>query len=102
VWNQTFELHIESLDDKLKIICYDEDALTNDLVGEAILSLRLLCKELNDWIPLKYQGKKSAEIHISTKYKPPMEEWPNDIKLPQENSHPNVIASSILNMIKKN
>ena len=33
-WNESLEIHIESIQDKIKIICYDEDSIDNDLVGE--------------------------------------------------------------------
>jgi Ca2+-dependent lipid-binding protein len=100
VWNQTFELHIESLEDQVKFICYDEDALTNDLVGELALPVNQLCRPLNQWFDMTYKGGKSAQIHISTKYTPPMEDWPNEKVLTQDNSHPNLVAGSILKMLK--
>jgi Ca2+-dependent lipid-binding protein len=56
VWNQTFELHIESLDDSVKFVCFDEDALTNDLVGELTLPVRQLCRSLNQWFDMTYKG----------------------------------------------
>jgi hypothetical protein len=81
-------------------VCLDEDALTNDLVGELTLPVRHLCRSLNQWFDMTYKGEKSAQIHISTKYTPPMEDWPNDKVVAQENSHPNLVAGSILKMLK--
>ena len=34
VWNQTLEIPLESLLDTIKFACYDQDSLTNDLIGE--------------------------------------------------------------------
>ena len=43
VWNQMFEIHLFSLNDEVKITCYDEDMIKNDLVGERTIKVKSLC-----------------------------------------------------------
>ena len=43
LWNETFEIPIESLQDELKISCYDSDSLSNDLIGELAVPIYNLC-----------------------------------------------------------
>ncbi len=38
VWNQSFDIQIENSNDNIKITCFDEDPLTNDLIGETTLT----------------------------------------------------------------
>ena len=38
-WEEKLEISLESLQDKITISCYDEDALSNDLVGEHTVSV---------------------------------------------------------------
>jgi len=51
VWNEEFEFNIESLDDCIKIKCYDNDIIVDDLIGETIIPLSEICsEEFNDWV----------------------------------------------------
>jgi len=43
IWNETFIIKVDSMDDNILFSCYDEDFLTNDLVGEATISIASLC-----------------------------------------------------------
>lgn len=77
------DIPIDSMTDSLKLSCFDEDALTNDLVGEAKLSISELCPSdgsgYKDWVRLDYKGQKAAMIKIETKYIPPLtEDWPSE------------------------
>jgi Ca2+-dependent lipid-binding protein len=40
VWNEVFEIAIDSLQDKIKIRCFDEDLIMDDFVGEAEFTAR--------------------------------------------------------------
>ncbi len=33
-WNETFQIPIDSINDSIHIVCYDEDTLADDLIGE--------------------------------------------------------------------
>ena len=37
--------------------------------------MNILTKGYSGWLPLEYQGKKSAEILIEAEYFPPKETW---------------------------
>lgn len=60
LWNETFEFPIDSLDDIIKISCFDEDSLSNDLIGENKITISQLCPQFEDWVMLEYKGEKSA------------------------------------------
>ena len=45
------------------------------MVGETKILMDILTKGYSGWLPLEYQGKKSAEILIETEYIPPKETW---------------------------
>ena len=39
VWDQTFEIEIYSLEDELKIKCFDEDMGQDDIIGETTITV---------------------------------------------------------------
>ena len=43
-WNESFDLPIQSMTDYIKITCFDEDALSNDLVATKSFKIEDLCK----------------------------------------------------------
>ena len=43
VWNEAFVIPISSMDDELKITCFDEDLLVDDLVGSKVFKASELC-----------------------------------------------------------
>ena len=55
---------LESKKGQVKLICYDEDSLVNDLVGEISIPVTALCGGIDEWVDFKYQGKVSAQIYI--------------------------------------
>jgi len=52
------------MSDNLKITCFDEDALSNDVVATKEFSLEMLCENqgINEWLSLEYEGKKAADV----------------------------------------
>jgi Ca2+-dependent lipid-binding protein len=67
VWNESFIIELDHLDDVLHIVCYDEDVITNDFVGETSLKASQICDEhpgitKSEWFDLFYKGKKSGEL----------------------------------------
>ena len=75
VWHETFEIPIFSLsmNDGLKLSCYDVSMFNRDLVGEASVPLQNMCYKqgLRGWIPIDFNSKRAGHIRIETKYDPP-------------------------------
>lgn len=69
VWNQTFDIPINSLLDNLKFTCYDEDFIMDSCVGEAIFRAAELAGK-NQWFQLDYKNKLAAKILIECKFIP--------------------------------
>ena len=76
-WNESFDIPIVSMSDTLKITCFDEDALSNDVVATKEFSLEMLCENqgINEWLSLEYEGKKAADVQVETIYVPPRDSW---------------------------
>lgn len=71
LWDQVFEIQLYSLEDEIKIKCFDEDLISNDYIGERTIKVKALCQEKLEQrvIPLLYKKKqKSGDIIIQTKY----------------------------------
>ena len=58
IWNETFNLPVESMAEEVKIGCYDEDLIVDDLIGETTVTIAKLCsgQGIRDWIPIHYKG----------------------------------------------
>ena len=78
MWNETFNIPVESMAEEVKLTCLDEDLMTNDLVGQTAVTMSTLCTgAVRKWIPLFYKSQVSAELLVDTIYTPPYEEdWP--------------------------
>ena len=37
VWNQSFDIPLQTFDEQFKFTCFDEDVLSNSFVGDAVL-----------------------------------------------------------------
>lgn len=50
----------------MKLTLYDEDWLTNDLVGEVLVHISNLTYSVphKQWIQVYYKGNKAAEVYI--------------------------------------
>lgn len=72
MWNDTFELTIESMGDEVEMACLDKDFMNNDIIGELSVTVAKLCsQQLNKmWLPLNYKGKQIGEVLLETKYTP--------------------------------
>jgi Ca2+-dependent lipid-binding protein len=59
--------------DELTITCYDQDKLSNDLVGSVQLPMYTLCRNggVRDWFDIMYKKKPSGKVYIESSYKPP-------------------------------
>ena len=68
VWNQTFEIPILSMEDDIKITCFDEDLILDDLVGFSYFKTRMFCtpQPNKEWISLQYKENRAAELLIET------------------------------------
>jgi hypothetical protein len=51
----------------VRMICFDEDFLMNDCIGEATYSVGRICEKVDEvqTFPLMYKRKKAAEILIT-------------------------------------
>ena len=43
VWNETFKIDVKGLEDNLHLAVMDADTTSDDVVGEAIITLSQLC-----------------------------------------------------------
>lgn len=69
MWNETLEIPIESLEERVKLICYDEDMIMDEAVGEEIFTFKeVLDKSAGGCIQLKHKGKLAAELFFSAKF----------------------------------
>lgn len=59
----------------IKFTCYDEDMMSNDLVGERTIKVKGLCSAFPTRlkIPLYFKNEKSGELNIETKYAPSLQ-----------------------------
>ena len=66
MWNHEFTIEVLSLNERLKVSCYDEDFFVHDFLGHAIIDLKDLLKNKGEapvWIPLKSKaGEMTAEV----------------------------------------
>ena len=75
VWNKVFFIPVESMGDQVIITCFDEDKLSNDLVGTVQIPMYTMCRNggVKDWFDIIYKNKTSGRIYIESNYKPPGE-----------------------------
>lgn len=80
-WNDKFDIEIVSLEDEMKVECFDEDLFANDLIGDTSFKVSMLCSEQHTrkWLPLKFNGTKSGLVLMETIYTPPLESWPEQM-----------------------
>jgi Ca2+-dependent lipid-binding protein len=80
VWNKVFFIPVSSMGDELTLTCYDEDKLSNDVVGEVQIPMYSLCRNggVRDWFDIIYKKKTSGKILIESNYKPPGDAIKND------------------------
>jgi Ca2+-dependent lipid-binding protein len=74
VWNENVDVHLDTLLEELKLICYDEDWLKNDNIGECVVAINTICdlNGIKKWVPIFYKGQKAGEILLFGKYTPPL------------------------------
>ena len=66
-WMENVEIPVDSWDDEVRMICFDEDFLMNDSVGEATFSVGRICEKVGEVqvFPLMFNRKKAAEIFLT-------------------------------------
>jgi Ca2+-dependent lipid-binding protein len=75
MWNFTLEIPIEDFrEDVIKLKCYDKDLVTDDFIGETIVTVAYLlgegsAKKGKIEVPLFENGQKTAKILINAKLK---------------------------------
>lgn len=87
VWEETFNVSVNSMGDELKFECHDDDVFGSDLIGELNLPIYRLCVPDGKAISpgpqmhtLLFKGIQAGDILIETKYIPPLSGEPT----PQE------------------
>lgn len=74
IWDDTFTLQIHSLDDQIKISCFDKDMIKDDLVGSKVFKASELWNTQRqepiqkDWYNLDYKKSKSVAVLLETKF----------------------------------
>jgi hypothetical protein len=56
------------MEGKLKLTCFDEDVVTNDLIGETTVSIDWLCSNIKESIIVYYHGAKSGEVLVHSNF----------------------------------
>ncbi len=67
-WNHTFEIPIESEDDNILIQCFDEDLVSNTLIGEQSYRVSEILNGTS--FAINFKGKKSGEIIMKSNLVP--------------------------------
>lgn len=62
-WNDTLQFELEN-EDTIDIAVYDEDTVTDDLVGETTLFLDEIKKRksYDEWVKISYKGKEAGQV----------------------------------------
>lgn len=56
-WNQGFDLFMSNPNEEIEITVYDEDMMTNDLVGFTKVPIGSLIDRVQAWHPIYYKNK---------------------------------------------
>lgn len=58
-WNFSMKIPVTSMGDEIRIVCYDEDITSNDLIGDVKLNMSKLCtRDLKKtWLTINYKNK---------------------------------------------
>ncbi len=75
MWDKVFFIPVDSMGDDILVSCFDEDRLTNDLVGSVTIPMYSLCRAggIREWFDIFYKKKVSGKVYLETNYKPPGE-----------------------------
>lgn len=73
VFDKVFFIPVDSMGDEILVSCYDEDRLTNDLVGSVSIPMYSLCRAggIRDWFDILYKKRVSGKVFLESIYKPP-------------------------------
>jgi len=71
-WDEVFDVRVNYVGDDMKIVIYDEDVMSNDLVAETIIKVSSLCVNggIDEWFVVQHQGKNCGHIHLKGEWKP--------------------------------
>ena len=67
VWNHELLIPLRSMEDSIKMTCFDEDVIMDSCVGLQTYTVSTIANEespTDNWFPLYYKGKKAADIHL--------------------------------------
>jgi hypothetical protein len=68
----------------LKLVVLDEDTMTNDKVGEAVIKISALCTSggIDEWFEILYEGKLAGKVHLVSVFIPKVKSAPLNDKGP--------------------
>lgn len=66
IWNERIYIVVKSLEDTVKVTCFDEDMLTDEEVGKNVYKVKTLLTNKAD-IRVNYKGKVAAKISYEAK-----------------------------------
>lgn len=70
-WNEKFQIKVTSMKDDITFTVFEEDTLSNDLIGDASYRIDTFCKADQDkWVDIFYDKKKAGSVYIRTHYVP--------------------------------
>lgn len=69
VWNESFDIDIQTPSDTIKFTCLDEDLIQNDLIGESSVLIHAIGQKFlkRHILPMYYKGNHSADLTLETK-----------------------------------
>lgn len=68
IWNENFEMLVKYTGDDLQVKVYDEDTVSNDLIGFCSIKFTGLIQQTDHWYEIQYKGKPAGKVHLITKF----------------------------------
>ena len=88
IWNESFQLSLNSIKDRIVITCYDKDLFNDDIIGTTTIfawNLSHHKMETKGWIPINWEGKRAGHVKVETKYVSVEDIQPINVPLYDEN-----------------
>eukprot|EP00347_Sterkiella_histriomuscorum_P004514 403360172 len=73
IWNEEFTIHVNSMNDEIRLIVKDKDfARPDDVVGSSNIKVSSLCfnNGIKDWFTLDYKRKVAGQILLESRFYP--------------------------------
>ena len=96
-WETTFSIKVCNDQENIKFSVFDEDVMKNDTVGEETYTIKDIMKEgeeYDNWMPIKYKGKQSGQVHIKTRWFPEKKEGEESSSESEEEKKPSAVETA--------